>query len=439
MNSRVAFGLSLVLAAQVVPGIAAPGIVVGENVHVSTAHAEEGHYETHAAAHPTDPARLLATAIIYAKTGPRGTLVYASDDAGKTWRVSLEGHHLVNTGDPALAFGPDGTAYFTALTSRGHPLEQVPAKPAHAWDGRKTILWRLPANAAHWEAPVTMRFADREYIAVDATRGKNHGRVYVTGDPRPLSGFAVFTSTDGGRTFSDPGAESDHRGASIGNAVVASDGTLIGLYADPEHVRAVTSIDGGATLRPSVIVDKFVRAGGRKDTRNNNVNHFLHLAIDGTTGAFKDRLYAAWPDRRSGHSQVLFASSADKGSTWSPARTVTDNAPTDQNDHFMPTVAVNNHGIVGLLWYDRRDNPDNLGYYARFSASLDGGKTWLPSVRVSKEPYVSGAVAKRSAFAGNGGDTAGLAPAADGAFHAIWIDDHTGVPQVYASRITVAR
>lgn len=416
----------------------AAGITVGENVHVSAAHPDLGHYETHAAAHPTDPARLLATAIIYTKPR-RGTLVYASNDGGRTWTIALEGGPLTDTGDPALAYGPDGSAYFTALAARGHPLEQVPAKPAHAWDGRKTILWRLPAGATRWEPPVTMRFADREYVVVDSTGGRNHGRIYLTGDPRPLSGFVVLASTDGGRTFTDPGAESDHRGASIGNAVVASDGTLIGIYADPEHVRAVASTDGGRTLRPSVIVDRFVRAGGRKDARNNNVNHFLHLAIDGSGGAYKDRLYAAWPDRRSGRSEVWFASSSDKGATWTPARTVTDNPTDDKNDQFMPTLAVNKDGVVGLLWYDRRDNPDNLSYYARFSASLDGGKTWRPSVRVGKEPFISGEVAKKSAFAGNGGDTAGLAPAADGAFHAVWIADRGGVPQVFAARITVEK
>ena len=431
--------VSLTLLPLRVFSAATAKIEVGANILVSAAHSEAGHYETHAAAHPTDPKKLIATAIIYPKDSRRGTLVYASTDGGRSWKPSLEGKTLIDTGDPAVAYGPDGAAYFTALTAKGHPLERVPAKPAHAWDGRKTIFWRLPAGATEWEKPVTMRFADREYIVVDATRGKNHGRIYVTGDPRPKAGFVVFASTDGGRTFSDPGAESDMKGNSIGNAVVASDGTLIGIYADTEHVRSVVSTDGGSTLQPSVVIDKFVRAGGRKDATKNNVNHFLHLAIDGSKGAYKDRLYVTWPDRRNGRSQVWFASSTDKGATWSPSRVVTDNPATDLNDQFMPTVAVNKDGVLGLLWYDRRDNPDNLSYYARFAASLDGGATWLPSVRVSAEPYVSGPVAKRSAFAGNGGDTAGLATAADGAFHPVWVDDRTGVPQVYTARVTVNR
>ena len=418
---------------------AALAITVGPNVRVSTGRPDEAHYETHAAAHPTDPARFLATAIIYPATGRRGTIVYATNDGGKTWTPSLQGDFLENTGDPAVAYGPDGAAYFAVLTSRGHPLEVKPEKPAHNWDGRKTLLYRLAEGGARWEGPAKFPFADREYIVVDDTKGKFHGRVYVTGDPRPNSGYIVFASEDGGRTFPRPGAESDTRGASMGNAVVASDGTIIGAYAGPGYVRAAVSTDGGRTLLSSVVIDTFVRAGGRKDAAHNNVNHFMTIAIDRSGGAHNDRVYVTWPDRRTGHAKAWFSYSADRGKTWSRARVVTDNPATDTTDQFMPTVAVNKDGVVGLLWYDRRDNADNLSYYARFTASLDGGQTWLPSVRVSAEPYVSGPVSKKSAFPGNGGDTAGLVATMDGVFHPVWVDDRTGVPQVWTAAITVTK
>ena len=52
----------------------------------------------------------------------------------------------------------------------------------------------------------------------------------------------------------------------------------------------------------------------------------------------------------------------------------------------MATVAVNRDGVVGVLWYDRREANDNLAYHARFAASFDGGLTFSPSVRVSAAP-----------------------------------------------------
>ena len=37
-------------------------------------------------------------------------------------------------------------------------------------------------------------------------------------------------------------------------------------------------------------------------------------------------------------------------------------------------AAVNHDGVVGVLWYDRREASDNLAYHARFAASWDGGR-----------------------------------------------------------------
>jgi hypothetical protein len=185
------------------------------------------------------------------------------------------------------------------------------------------------------------------------------------------------------------------------------------------------------------VVDTFVRAGGRKDATKNNVNHFMYVAIDGSPGPYKDRVYVVWPDRRTGRVKNYFSYSADKGATWSKPRVITDNPASDTTDQFMPTIAVNDNGVVGLLWYDRRDNPDNRSYYARFTASLDGGASWLPSVRVSTAPYAAGPVSQKSAFAGNGGDTAGLVATVDGVFHPFWVDDRTGVPQVWTAAVRV--
>ena len=38
-----------------------------------------------------------------------------------------------------------------------------------------------------------------------------------------------------------------------------------------------------------------------------------------------------------------------------------------------------------------------------------------------------------------GGDTSGLAATADGVFHPVWVDNHTGVPQVWTASVVVNR
>jgi hypothetical protein len=143
-----------------------------------------------------------------------------------------------------------------------------------------------------------------------------------------------------------------------------------------------------------------------------------------------------WPDARFGRrTQILLSHSDDGGRTWNTPRVVSDGPDSSSAgpNELMPMVAVNRDGIVAVSWYDRRDNPDNLGYWPRLRASLDGGATWLESVRVSSEP--NRLTAKDVHL--NGGDTAGLAADADGRFHLVWIDNRTGVAQAWASAVEV--
>ena len=95
----------------------------------------------------------------------------------------------------------------------------------------------------------------------------------------------------------------------------------------------------------------------------------------------------------------------------------------------FPRLRVNKEGVVAVSWYDRRGlpkpavGPGNLippaeGYDARLRVSCDGGKTWLPSVRLNQVPMTGQLIEARG--------WAGLAASADGRFHAAWIGDSTG-------------
>ena len=108
-------------------------------------------------------------------------------------------------------------------------------------------------------------------------------------------------------------------------------------------------------------------------------------------------------------------------------------------DHFMATVTVSRDGVVDVPCYDRREANDNPAYHARFAASFDGGLTFSPSVRVSAAPNDPKAQRDGQPFVATGGDTAGLTAAADGRFHAAWIDNRLGLQQVWTAAITATR
>src|SRR5262249_27649677 len=101
------------------PSSARTEVRVGPNVQVSTAHASTHHFETLIGADPTDGRRLFAVAILAppAGQGVEGVVGYFSEDGGKTWAATFggPGDPKNRTGDPDLAFGPDGSLYLVRL------------------------------------------------------------------------------------------------------------------------------------------------------------------------------------------------------------------------------------------------------------------------------------------------------------------------------------
>lgn len=436
-------------------------ISVGQNVQVSAGHADDAHYEVLIAGDPKDASRMIVGSFRFpAGTMHNETVVYASRDGGRSWEPTLEGDVLANTSDPAPAYGPDGWAYYTA-SSLG------PAGTAR--EARRMLMFRSGDGGLNWQGPTEFTYSDRQYVVVDGTGGKYHNRIYVNGNnrvPYGISDFVVFRSTDRGLTFAGPGTREGfgkHSAGTMGNAAIASDGTLIGVFEENGDMRAITSRDGGESLMQAVNIDTaYVQPGNRKGGTNNNVTALPMMAIDPGSAAFGDAVYAVWADRRSGRSRIFISATSDKGATWTPSRQVDDPPAADSADNFMPNVAVNRDGVVGVMWYDRRAHGDNIGWDVRFAASHDGGRTFSPSVKVASQGMTFGTATRygtlrasatrpKAADGGGvtldvglnnftflGGDTAGLIADAAGVFHPVWVDNRTGIPQVWTAPVTVA-
>ncbi len=103
-------------------------------------------------------------------------------------------------------------------------------------------------------------------------------------------------------------------------------------------------------------------------------------------------------------------------------------------------IAPKKGGVVGVTWFDRRNDPAGKCYDLFFAASLDGGKTFQPEVRVTSKsscpdtPPNKGAVQRWS----YGGDYNGLVAASDGTFQALWTDGRADVFQLRTAQIKVS-
>lgn len=175
------------------------------------------------------------------------------------------------------------------------------------------------------------------------------------------------------------------------------------------------STDGGDTFGPPEKAFAIGMSGG-----------FLHLSAtlgsvftlpivtvdEGEQSRFRDRIYAVWDEVNAGQSNIWLTWSADKGKSWAEKVRLNDNAPAVPDGPLdyrqTPVVSVSARGVVGVSWYDRRDDPARRCWKYYFTASLDGGATWLPNVPVSTAPscparatnprvFVQGAGAESSA------------------------------------------
>ncbi len=440
-------------------------ITVGPNVQVSATRGAVPHNEVVMAADPRIAGRLIACSMYSKPDGNMGSAAYSSFDDGNTWSAPIISGALY-ANDPTCAYGPDGTVFFAHKTRSA-------SRDVQSSDFDRLGLHRSRDGGRTWEPELRgPQTTDRPWIAVDPRLAVPWGRLYIAynahvhaAEPNThdnvsfRNAVALQASDDGGKTFHSYAARALKRqsadtgsNAAMSDAQVLSNGTVVVLYTQQRvgsrnaatakltelaaSLHILRSTDGGDTFEPAATIATLQSGYNAVHTRGVPAR----MAVDAQSTRFRDRLYAVWTDISTGRARIVSAHSSNAGETWSKPIVVDDDVaargPNAGPDAFMPAVAVNRDGVVGVSWYDRRDNTDNQGYTVRFAASLDGGQSWIRSARVSTGMNAR-SEQNQSLFIITGGDTAGLAAGVDGRFHALWIDNRTGTQQVWTAAITV--
>jgi hypothetical protein len=424
------------------------------------------HIELIAAANPKNTKNLVGGAITY--TRPGGGLAsraYATTDGGATWHSSEFAEQVKwGGGDPYVAFTPQGTALFCALTFMPDESERTRAF---------MHVWRSLDGGLTWEPPADLGCSyDFEKMAVDATTGRFAGRAYIAalhGYPEYL--VSVFRSQDDGRSWIGPVQAASGGGTKGVGAVsvsILSDGTVIVPITEyefrPDKVKRtgkasrggylVLSTDGGVSFARGGPIPEW--QWDMDDPKWRDMGSIGSVAADPGSQKYRDRIYMVWPDSRFGKLRILFSYSSDRGGRWSEPVPVDASVPPEAYQ-FQSVVAVNKDGVVGVSWYDTRNSTDASSFDEYFAASVDGGRSFLPSVRVSSasstfrgagnlrvdplifehkdETYLSliSAVSRWP----SGGDYMGLTADRDGVFHPLWADARSGTFQAYTASVTI--
>lgn len=413
---------------------AKPVLELSEDRLVSAAGVQFPLVEPHLAVHPANPNHLVAAAIVVNKNdlSELDCAIFASFDAGQSWLRHDLG--LKKCADPWVAILPNGTAVLSVL-------------------GPNLLVYRSEDGGRAWTAPPVSlgQGHDHETMVTDSTGGRFGGSLYVvssnyakeagTGKTRTV--VFVAKSTDAGQSFAEPlRIFTSNLDSNTMNPVVLSDGTLLVPFSDYmrpgvekslwlERARdwALRSSDGGQTFS----VPLFISESCEKV--------FPTLAADASAGPFKDRLYWLCHDQKG--TRILLHYSADRGERWSdPIQVNQGSGP--KSYVRTPAVAVNKDGVAAIAWYDGRNDREryNAVYQCQevyFSASLDGGRTLLPEVKIS-----SGLSCPNSPANGKGGerwpaggDYFGLVARPDGVFQLLWADSRSSAYQLRTATVRV--
>lgn len=423
----------------------------GSSLVVNVTNDTTAQNETPLAVNPRNPANFVVGGNDWNYND--GCSVNASLDGGRTWTATLPNGFLPGItkytndpavpgtgrydygGDPAVAFGPDGVAYFACFGYQASSPHNVALLISRSTDGGVTWLKGGSAEpltqVAVWQGNGISRGSTGQFPDHEQMHIANDGTIYVTWaqftGSSSHSPVYVAVSTDGARSFSlaqkvtsgsvrndqDQRIVTDPR---TGDAYLTFDNSIQGGKGTAMYVSR--SRDRGASWSAPVQFGTF----------QNPVCLFPPgcFNISGTPfrgpGSYpapafdpkRNRLYVAYTDIVGGLGRVFLTwASATDLTKWSVPTVV---APTDAGDRLNTELSIEPaSGRIDVMTYDRSYTANTL-VDVTYASSADGGTTWS-SQRVSKQSFDPAAYGVPS---GSGvrpfiGDYTGLVSLASGA------------------------
>jgi hypothetical protein len=376
--------------------------------------------------------------------GARGIGGAVSFDAGLTWfdttvpysSCAPGGLPYERASDPWVSFGPDGTAYSSALsfdgsTNRNAVSAAVSYDGGVTWTHQQTIVANSTAQFftdknSTTADPIHKGVAYTVWDTLNSPTDQPDDRIHAAA----YTGPAEFSmTTDFGVHWSAPRTiiGTGNRQQTIGNVIVVDPrtdtlydftdmivppNTPIRGTASNAQLAFAKSTDGGATWTSPKVIAPFNAAGviDPNTGRHARVGDGLQeVAIDRSTG----KLYVVWEsstnfDKNLNQAvgtfdnEVLFTTSSNGGATWTAPRAIVGPSALPV---FTPTIAVNANGTIAVTFYDSRNlSPTNTttwptDYWATFST--DGGATFSTAEHVAGPFDLMSAPVARGFFLGD--------------------------------------
>ncbi len=230
----------------------------------------------------------------------------------------------------------------------------------------------IPGDDRQWmdaigAQTVYLSYHDAATFNIDVQRSNDGGLTYVNGfgeaidaQTFPAAGGVPATNT---ANIAGQIAVDKSSGPTRGNLYVifaAPDSAQENLLGQPPRsIYAAVSKDVRLGLQVFTFTDHKIAAG---PAGSSAFNIFPALAVDGF-----GFLYAVWSD----NSNIMFSSSTDEGTTWTPAIRINQGATVGKANAF-PWVAADANGHVAVVWFgaDRAGNSNDASVMAPCPASV---------------------------------------------------------------------
>lgn len=412
--------------------------------------------ESSIAVNPTNPQNIIASAVDYRDDS--STWVYVSSDGGKTFRsINLGKTHdfWASSNDPSVAFSSDGTAYLVYGSFPAGGAGKNGVYISISKDGGKNWQKHIPViEHAETQTPDSA-FEDKYYITVDNSPTSPYFHdLYIPWKRVTARDSAteivIAKSTDGGLHWSTPIRVSDRLsgtsedttfGQSFPYCVTGPAGEvyLFWNHGIKHGVGFSRSTDGGATWTPPKIAANYPIFGkttkiseGFRHTVKGVVRaeSYPSAACDITEGKYRGNLYLTYAGGN--YPNIYFIRSTDGGDTWSDPVFVHSDTTRDQ---FWQWLAIDRTtGDLGVMYFDSRDDANNLLVNCYVSYSSDAGNTWIDrrAADVSSD-------LRLNPFGGNAfaGDYSGCA-FHDGVIYPSWVDMRNSIQNINNSDVFTA-
>jgi hypothetical protein len=293
-------------------------------------------------------------------------------DGGQTWALADDTSH------PEYRVSIDATTTFDA---RGNAYLVYIGMNEMSFAGRHgEYVLRSTDGGRTWGPPVGLveRGEGEQLLEHYPNLAAGDGAVYMVWD-RIKSDWAVelniVKSMDGGETWSNPRVISRHDGGIGHTTTVGADGAIYVMYVTDNEIFVTASRDRGATFDEPVHVTRSTPSSGQTWAASDfpRACGLPVVQVDPSSG----RVFGVWGDHRFGDSDILCTTSDDGGRTWSEPVRVNDDQRGNGRDQVMHWFAVDPiDGSANVVFFDRRDDPENLRPRITLARSTDGGRTF---------------------------------------------------------------